>query len=239
MALTLKTCSRCKEPKTLDLFYSNKAQKDGVHNQCKTCTKLSANEQQLRVLQKRAEVEIPLLAGEIFVPVVVKNIEFEYLISNKGRLVSLKYGIKFIMSPTQEPGRCGRPGYLATALRYPSRKKSLTIRIHVLVGLAFVPNPNNFKQINHKDGDKTNNNDWNIEWCSAKHNIRHSFDTGLNIPKKGKESHMYDKGRKVSLNGIVYNSVADCSRNCGVPRTSLCSELDGRMKTKIGIAYVD
>lgn len=184
-------------------------------------------------------MEIELLEGEIFKPIFHKSVQFEYEISNKGRLISLKKSHPFLMTPTQEPGRCGRPGYLATALRYPDKSKYYTIRLHILVGIAFVPNPLKLKQINHKDGDKTNNNDWNIEWCTPQHNIRHSFATGLIVRHKGSECHLFNKGRKVILNGIIYNSVAGAARASGRPRPSLSGELRGDRENKSGIAYVD
>lgn len=44
-------------------------------------------------------------------------------------------------------------------------KKSYHFSIHRLVGLYFIDNPNNYKQINHKDCNKRNNNKENLEWC--------------------------------------------------------------------------
>lgn len=53
--------------------------------------------------------------------------------------------------------------------------------IHRLVGLAFVPNPLNLPEINHKDGNKANNHYTNIEWVTEAQNIQHYWDL-----KKGK-----------------------------------------------------
>ena len=49
-----------------------------------------------------------------------------------------------------------------------------TYKVHRLVAECFVPNPNNLPQVNHKDENKLNNNDWNFEWCNARHNKNHS-----------------------------------------------------------------
>ena len=51
--------------------------------------------------------------------------------------------------------------------------------IHRLVAETFLENPNNLKVINHKDGNKLNNNIKNLEWCSQKENMQHAFKTGL------------------------------------------------------------
>jgi hypothetical protein len=51
--------------------------------------------------------------------------------------------------------------------------------MHRLVAMCYIENPKNYKEINHKDGDKTNNNVWNLEWCNRQMNNKHAFKTGL------------------------------------------------------------
>ena len=58
-------------------------------------------------------------------------------------------------------------GYLKVSLGGKNRM------IHRLVALAFLPNPNNYPFINHKDEDKKNNSVENLEWCTAKYNINY------------------------------------------------------------------
>ena len=57
--------------------------------------------------------------------------------------------------------------------------KCKTYLVHRLVAKAFIPNPNNYPTINHKDGNKLNNNINNLEWCSYKYNTQHAIVNGL------------------------------------------------------------
>lgn len=54
-------------------------------------------------------------------------------------------------------------------------KKGKTERLHRLVAIHFIDNPNNLPEVNHIDGDKTNNNDWNLEWSTTQNNQLHSY----------------------------------------------------------------
>lgn len=51
--------------------------------------------------------------------------------------------------------------------------------VHKLLAIHFIPNPNNYPIINHKDGNKKNNDLSNLEWCDYSHNNQHGYDTGL------------------------------------------------------------
>ncbi|AHK11566.1 homing endonuclease HNH [Shewanella sp. phage 1/40] len=54
-----------------------------------------------------------------------------------------------------------------------------TLRVHIFIAKCWLPNPNNFRVVNHKDGDKLNNLVSNLEWCSDSQNQQHALDTGL------------------------------------------------------------
>ena len=76
-------------------------------------------------------------------------------------------------------------GYLSVTLHPGNRR----VTIHGLVAEAFVPNPDNLPQVNHKDGNKLNNNANNLEWCTRSHNGKHAYDTGLSKQYTGQEHH--------------------------------------------------
>lgn len=58
-------------------------------------------------------------------------------------------------------------------------KKNKAFRVHRLVAMAFLDNPNNYEQVNHIDGNKRNNNVKNLEWCTAEQNTHHAINNGL------------------------------------------------------------
>lgn len=53
--------------------------------------------------------------------------------------------------------------------------------VHRLVAEKYIPNPNNYEQVNHKDGNKLNNSVDNLEWVSNQQNRKHAVDTGLHL----------------------------------------------------------
>ena len=98
------------------------------------------------------------LDGEIW-----KNIiDFEkYSVSNFGRIKNNETG--YILK-----GGFDKDGYKQVTLC--KNNKQYNRRICRLVAQAFIPNPNNFPQVNHKDENKSNDNVCNLEWCNAEYN---------------------------------------------------------------------
>lgn len=109
----------------------------------------------------------------------IDGYEGKYQISNNGAVCSLEYhntkGIKRkgFLKPAKDS-----KGYLRCALS--KENKLRTFKIHRLVAQAFIPNPLNLPQVNHIDGDKTNNCVSNLEWCDNSYNQRHAYSNGLN-----------------------------------------------------------
>lgn len=131
------------------------------------------------------------LEGEVWKN--VQGYETSYMVSNKGRVKS--YDSRFINKLTKGISvRVGRIiaqevtcwGYLG--VRFSVNYKRKYMLAHRLVAMAFIPNPENKKTVNHINGIKTDNRAENLEWKTLGENIKHAFDTGLKHAKKGELS---------------------------------------------------
>jgi len=100
-----------------------------------------------------------------YVPIPLPEYSSRYGISNTGDIFSYKRGI--VLKP------CVRNGYLSVCLSYNNTKKNFLI--HRLVAITFIENPNRYDIVNHKDGDKFNNNVANLEWTTYSGNACHSI----------------------------------------------------------------
>ena len=65
-------------------------------------------------------------------------------------------------------------GYLQVTLTRPEGTREVAL-VHRLVASAFVVNPEALPEVNHKDGNKTNNSATNLEWCTRIENVHHAF----------------------------------------------------------------
>lgn len=113
--------------------------------------------------------------NEIWKPLV--GYETEYLISSYGRLKSIKHGKSVMLKPHINT-RNGYVYYLVS-----KNGKSKNSRAHRLVALTFIPTSNTKLQVNHKDGNKTNNRVDNLEWCTQSENMIHAYKMGLEKPR--------------------------------------------------------
>lgn len=155
-----------------------------------------------------------------------------YEISNFGRFKSyaqdktvgkIKYG-----SPQKK-------GYLAVSLQNNEGHK-VTKKIHRLVAEAFIPNPDNLPQVNHKDEDKKNNHVNNLEWCDNTYN--HNYGTRNNRAGLKNRCHPLTSKRIYSIDkdGNVehFGSILEAKRIYGFSHGNIIRALKGRCNTANG-----
>ena len=138
----------------------------------------------------------------------IPGYEGKYQISDCGNVKSLsrehpcrKCNEERIMKPTIQ-----RNGYLRVMLWKNGARTWYSV--HRMVAEAFIPNPENKEQVNHKDGNKRNNNTTNLEWLTPQENVRHSFDV---LGRKART-------RKVRCveTGEVFDSLKEVTEKMGI-----------------------
>lgn len=146
-----------------------------------------------------------------------------YLVSNEGRVKSLQNNKEKILKPVSY-----KDGYLHVILCKNGKVKNFLI--HRLVAQAFIPNPDNLPQVNHKDEDKTNNSVSNLEWCTAKYNLNYGSHN-----EKVKQSNINNtklsKKVKCIETCVVYKSIIEVERITGINRGNICQACKGKRKT--------
>jgi HNH endonuclease/NUMOD4 motif/NUMOD1 domain len=94
--------------------------------------------------------------------------------------------------------------------------KEIKIGAHRLVAMAYLPNPQSFPMVNHIDGNPSNNNVTNLEWCDASHNSKHAHRTGLCSSRK--KVNQLDKNGKVIR---TFNSMAEAAEFTGAHKDGI------------------
>ena len=149
----------------------------------------------------------------------------KYYIEDDGRVWSEKSNRYLTLQTTSA-------GYLYVKLRDSEQKQRLKL-IHRLVAEAFIPNPEGYKEVNHKDEDKTNNQISNLEWCTRIYNINY----GTRNKRTSRAVGMYDK----ETNQLIkeFNSVSDAAKFLDKyeSRNSISKCASGKLKTAFGYKW--
>lgn len=122
-----------------------------------------------------------------------------------------------------------RYGYEVVTLR--NNKKRYNKTIHSLVMESFIfKRPNNY-QINHIDGNKQNNNLFNLEYCTPSQNIKHSYDTGLRsaIGEKNGQSKLTEKEVKEIKSLIGKASQYTIARKYNIDQSTVSNIKNGKL----------
>ena len=107
--------------------------------------------------------------------ITVKGCKYEtsYYVSKSGEIYNDNKKLKQMLNGG---------GYLSVNLFY-EKAKSITKTVHRIVATTYLPNPNSKREVNHINGDKTDNRVCNLEWCTPKENTAHAIRIGLTKPR--------------------------------------------------------
>ena len=151
-----------------------------------------------------------------------------YEISNMGRLKS------FAQDRTNgkiKIGNLTHKGYLSYAL-YDENGKKRFYPVHRLVAMAFLDNPNNLPQVNHKDEVKTNNCVDNLEWCTNEYNAHYgtrfarAAESNRCCPTTSLKVFSVDKDG----NKEYYDSIGEAERQTGLSHCNIIRALKGKRR---------
>ena len=155
----------------------------------------------------------------------IQGYEGLYSISAEGRVYNLKTN-KYLS------GGLDKDGYRRVTLTKNSVKKDF--KVHRLVAEAFLPNPDNKPQVNHKDENKQNNNVENLEWVTAEENVNYGT-RGERAGKKISQSLINNPliSRSVVCveTGEVYPSTREAERATGANHSGISKVCKGQRKT--------
>ena len=145
--------------------------------------------------------------------------ENSYEVSNFGRvrtkerLVKRKGNSVSVLTRKLKQCYIDEDGYARVSLYEDGRTQLLGL--HRVVAAAFVPNPNNFEQVNHINGIKEDNRASNLEWVTNTQNIRHSIETGLRDP------YLHSRSVIRLSDNVVFSSIAELHRSIGMQYNEL------------------
>ena len=160
----------------------------------------------------------------------IKDYEDCYEISTMGRVKSLNYrnsGKKKIMKTPKS--NCN---YKIVALCKNGKYKCCTV--HRLVAQAFIPNPYNLPQVNHKDENPSNNRVENLEWCDHKYNCNYGT-----VRQRIKDAGIKSV-KQYTLSGefiAIYRSASEVQRQLGYYSKYISRCCKGEQKTAYGYIW--
>ena len=152
----------------------------------------------------------------------VKGYEGRYKVNALGEVFSVKRNIK--LSETID---CN--GYVKFCLYKDGKRHQ--VKLHRIVAEAFIPNPNNYKVVNHLDGGRLNNHVSNLEWCTYKENAQHAI------------KHKLRKDNKpiIQLKDCIkvneFESIREASRCTKIDNRRICHNLKGNIKQTDGFTW--
>ena len=185
------------------------------------------------------------MINEIWKP--IKGYENKYEISNLGNVKSI-----YLINRQAKIKRekilkqhivCG---YFKIRLSRDNKTKNYLV--HRLVAETFIDNPENKLQVNHKDGNKLNNNVDNLEWATRSENVNHAWLNGLHEKTRATVRENMKKAtntlkKKIEQYDLENNyirswdSISDASRSYNISPTNIKNACKGIYKTSCGFIW--
>lgn len=135
----------------------------------------------------------------------IRSLDREQYVGSKNQYCKFNYTRK-LKSKIIKP-KTTKDNYYEVTLTKNNEKKF--IRVHRLIAMTFIPNPNNYPVINHINYNRFDNRVENLEWCTVWYNNRYS---------KAKKVAQFDKNYNLIK---VWNCMSDVYRELGIPVTNL------------------
>ena len=167
----------------------------------------------------------------------IQGYENLYQCSSLGRVKSLWFGKEKILKQIKD-----KNAYCRVILYKEGKIKSYLV--HRLVALHFIPNPQIFSQVNHKDENPSNNCVENLEWCTAKYNCNYgTYNEKCRKAKKNKSNLTSSKSiLQFSKSGNIilgkWDSISQASKELNIKCSNICTCCKGKYKTCGGYRWM-
>lgn len=165
-----------------------------------------------------------------------------YQVSNLGNVRSMNFSGKVGNIKTLKT-YVGNNGYMRISISH--NGKITNFFVHRLVANAFIPNPDNLEQVNHKDEDKTNNNVENLEWCDNEYNLNYGTRTERCRKKYKEQAEVRAEAVKGAKNpharkvicietGMIFNAIVEAAEYYNISKNSIANCVRGASNTAGG-----
>lgn len=164
----------------------------------------------------------------------------KYIVTDRGTVYSTDYMHTGKSKPLKT--RLDKDGYVIVTIYLDGKRYDK--KMHRLVAEAFIPNPKNKPEVNHKNGIKTKNSKRNLEWVTTFENLYHAWDTGLSsFDNREGENNAYSKHTNQTIRKVCKAlesnklTIKEISEKYGVSRATIEQILLGNQWTFISKDY--